>query len=590
MAPRTFICYSRKDGAQVDRLTADLKARGVSTWRDIDDIPGHIAANSQSWRAAVQEALDTCDVMLVALSPNALASSEVEAEWNEFVSTRRPVFPVLISDCDIPYRLKLYQVWDVRSEYPQQVARLAAAIGGRQMPAPRPTPKPSRTPREKLPTAAVFGALGLLFAILAIVGVLTRGFGLLDGPGGAGLNPEDGPLSSEISDSPGEVNPEDFPLPSEGGDGGAPQQEAPPVSASDVTPASTAPASSDLSAIGRELWRFDLVGEVRLAPTVGPDGTVYLVTHAGVLYAIAPDGSERWSAMVGGASVSTDYTAPVLAPDGRVYIVYGGELQTFAPTGNIGWTWSKPGEWGLTAPPAFSADGTAFMMTNKSSLWAISGVGQELWGTTLCQVMGGGTWPGPAVGTDGTVYAVCHGEQVYALDAASGDVLWTYDVNDKLESTPAAGPDGLVYVASDGGWVLALQPDGTLRWRTSAAGRTGTIQMVDAPVVYGPDGGVYVAPRHGTVYALDALSGEVRWTSEVGGQGIGINRLAVAEDGSVYARNLLGALFGISPQGEQLWRIAPPGDAWSLGPPATGPDGRLYVGMGTQLVAFDTGG
>jgi len=114
--------------------------------------------------------------------------------------------------------------------------------------------------------------------------------------------------------------------------------------------------------------------------------------------------------------------------------------------------------------------------------------------------------------------------------------------------------------------------------------------MGDARVVYGPDGGVYVAPRHGTVYALDALSGEVRWTSEVGGQGIGINRLAVAEDGSVYARNLLGALFGISPQGEQLWRIAPPGDAWSLGPPATGPDGRLYVGMGTQLVAFDTGG
>lgn len=126
--PAVFICYSRHDREFVERLTADLKRQGVNTWRDVDDIPGQLQANLQGWRAAVQDALETCEAMLVVLSPDALASSEVQAEWNEFASRKRPIFPVVARECNIPFYFKIYQIWDLSSDYKRQVVRLAPAL------------------------------------------------------------------------------------------------------------------------------------------------------------------------------------------------------------------------------------------------------------------------------------------------------------------------------------------------------------------------------------------------------------------------------------------------------------------------------
>ena len=63
--------------------------------------------------------------------------------------------------------------------------------------------------------------------------------------------------------------------------------------------------------------------------------------------------------------------------------------------------------------------------------------------------------------------------------------------------------------------------------------------------------------RHGTIYALNTLDGSLRWTALVGGQGVGINPVAVNRDGFVFARNLLGELRCFSPEGKVCWSIAP---------------------------------
>jgi hypothetical protein len=46
---RVFICYSHEDSAFVDEFVATLNAAGVPIWRDVDDIPGHINADTQRW-------------------------------------------------------------------------------------------------------------------------------------------------------------------------------------------------------------------------------------------------------------------------------------------------------------------------------------------------------------------------------------------------------------------------------------------------------------------------------------------------------------------------------------------------------------
>jgi hypothetical protein len=112
----------------VDRLVADLNRYGVKTWRDVDNISGHLKANLQGWRAAIEDALSTSCVMLIVLSPGALESNEVQAEWNHFASSKRPIFPVVAQECSVPFYLKIYQIWDLTSNYNQKAKQLSESL------------------------------------------------------------------------------------------------------------------------------------------------------------------------------------------------------------------------------------------------------------------------------------------------------------------------------------------------------------------------------------------------------------------------------------------------------------------------------
>lgn len=398
----------------------------------------------------------------------------------------------------------------------------------------------------------------------------------------AGTSKEETSLSSD----PSNVNASDYPFPSE-------METAIHTDESTyVTPIGSDTKNlgenTDLGTLGAELWRINLSGQLQSAPIVDSDGSIYIVTSSGVMLSIDPSGKELWRVVLGGASVTRNYSLPILKSDKHLYIVYDGELLSITKNGTLAWSFSKPLDGMLTAQPAIGLDGTIYLMTNNSNLLAVSPEGNELWSQSLCQVMGGGTWPGPAVGSDGTVYGVCKGEDIYALDPKSGIVLWTYHSNDQMESTPIAGDNGLVYFASTGGQVIAMQPDSNPRWQNSVAGSPGYIQMIDAPVVRGPNGLIFVTPRHGSIYALEPKTGEILWSAKIGGQGVGINPVAVAVDGSVYARNLNGELFCISPSGDVHWQIDPINEGLHFSPPATGSHGELYLGIENQLIAFQT--
>jgi hypothetical protein len=63
------ISYARTDSDFVDRLEADLTAQGYSTWVDRRKLEG-----GQVWDAVIRNAIDHCRVVLVVISPDALAS------------------------------------------------------------------------------------------------------------------------------------------------------------------------------------------------------------------------------------------------------------------------------------------------------------------------------------------------------------------------------------------------------------------------------------------------------------------------------------------------------------------------------------
>lgn len=67
--------------------------------------------------------------------------------------------------------------------------------------------------------------------------------------------------------------------------------------------------------IGVEKWHFPTGYNVYSSPSIGPDGTIYVGSGNGKLYAINPDGTLRWSFATG----DRVFSSPAIGPDGTVY-------------------------------------------------------------------------------------------------------------------------------------------------------------------------------------------------------------------------------------------------------------------------------
>ncbi len=104
---RVFISYSRSDEEFARRLARSLSESGMDVWIDVEDIPA-----GMKWSRAIQQGLDSAEVMVVLISPTAMASSNVEDEWQYFLDHKKPVIPVLLQPAKIHFQLNRVQYID----------------------------------------------------------------------------------------------------------------------------------------------------------------------------------------------------------------------------------------------------------------------------------------------------------------------------------------------------------------------------------------------------------------------------------------------------------------------------------------------
>lgn len=101
---KLFISYGRDDQAFAQKLAAELEANGFDVWIDIAEIQAGV-----KWSTAIQEALDNCEMMLVIISPDSMASTNVEDEWQYFLDTQKPVIPIYWQPAKIHFQLHRLQ-------------------------------------------------------------------------------------------------------------------------------------------------------------------------------------------------------------------------------------------------------------------------------------------------------------------------------------------------------------------------------------------------------------------------------------------------------------------------------------------------
>jgi|MTBAKSStandDraft_2_1061841.scaffolds.fasta_scaffold09965_4 CRP-like cAMP-binding protein len=117
---QVFVSYSRQDQAFVFRLADDLTTQGIDVWLDQRKIEvGTI------WSAAIETALEACSAMIVVLSSSSVESPHVADEVHYYLDEGKPIVPVLVDACRVPYRLRRIQhITFVDTPYQDALVRL----------------------------------------------------------------------------------------------------------------------------------------------------------------------------------------------------------------------------------------------------------------------------------------------------------------------------------------------------------------------------------------------------------------------------------------------------------------------------------
>ena len=209
----------------------------------------------------------------------------------------------------------------------------------------------------------------------------------------------------------------------------------------------------DVSAVsptdGIKTWSRPVGGMILGSPAIGKDGTVYVGSDDGNLYAINhTDGSVKWMYRAGGRI----WSAPAIGDDGTIYIgSEGSEVCALDPTsGRAKWVYRTKGL--VLSSPAIDADGTIFIGSDDGKVYSLSpGNGTPEWSRII-----GAVESSAAIGADGLVYIASDEGKVYALRNSDGRVKWSYRTGGHIFCSPAIGADGTLYVGSEEGKFYAF--------------------------------------------------------------------------------------------------------------------------------------
>lgn len=188
---------------------------------------------------------------------------------------------------------------------------------------------------------------------------------------------------------------------------------------------------------------------------------------------------------------------------------------------------------------------------------------------------GGELYSTPTI-ANGVVYVTSKAGVLHAVDAATGAELWTYEVTSYVTRATPAIVDGIVYVG--GGFTFSAldAASGDVRWTV--------------PLQYGGqasptvrDGLVVVSSQQGWIFALDADTGEIAWRLPT--EGIVFSAATITDDAVVYGTDE-GILYSVDRvSGTLNWRISLPGGVFAA--PVVSDATILATTQAGELFALD---
>jgi len=116
---KIFMSYARTDANFALVFAENLKSMGVDLWIDRLNIPA-----GARWDYEIEQALRSSEKLIVILSPYSVNSNNVMDEVSFALDEKKIIIPVLIKDCNVPYRLKRLQYIDFTIDLNKGLSRL----------------------------------------------------------------------------------------------------------------------------------------------------------------------------------------------------------------------------------------------------------------------------------------------------------------------------------------------------------------------------------------------------------------------------------------------------------------------------------
>ena len=323
-------------------------------------------------------------------------------------------------------------------------------------------------------------------------------------------------------------------------------------------------------------------GNILSSPAIADDGSIYIGSTDGRLYAFDNKGGLKWYYQSQGIITAS----PVIGDDGTIYIgSYDRNLYALNADGSLKWQVAMMTY--IDTAPAIHPNGNIFMQANGLTIINSAGKILEQWPIYyFCS----SNMASPSISPQGEIYHTY--QQAYEYDSCGGRLSIHQSDGTTIASasagsgaSPAISADGTLYISNsyshyDSSYsdynpkksrqLTAYTATGVKKWTTffpeSGGSLTSTV-IADNNVIYmGAD----------KFYALND-EGEILWSMATDHQdGFFTSTPAIATDGTIFVGASDQQLYAINPDGTKKWSFKTSGTI--LSSPTISPDGHVVFG------------
>jgi outer membrane protein assembly factor BamB len=225
------------------------------------------------------------------------------------------------------------------------------------------------------------------------------------------------------------------------------------------------------------------------------------------------------------------------------------------------------------------ANGIVYIGSNANCFYALNAsTGEKVWSVGVTSSMESSATVAYGIVYVGILWNQQNG-YVCAFNASNGATIWRFATDSGIESSPTV-LNGVVYIGSYLGYVYALDAyTGALKWSYSTGGST-----YSSPAIV--NGVLYIGSENGKVFALNSNNGTLKWVRQTSSSPVYASPAVI--NNKVYVCSDDGGVFALNANnGQQIWSAyCGSGTDHTDTSPAVA-NGLVYVNARNGIYAFN---